>query len=142
TQVLGFMDVGFKLHDTMIWHKPNAFNFGSNLCYRQSFEYMFILSKGKPKSINIIKDVLTKSTNKIMRGGRKHANGVRDVTKDFINGKYKKRDNVWGINVGKDKVEHPATFPLKLASDHINSWSNKGDIVFDPFVGSGTTAVA
>lgn len=141
-QALDFMDVGFNLHDTMIWHKPNAFNFGSNLCYRQSFEYMFIFSKDRPKSINIIKDVLTKSPNKMMRGGRKHSNGVRDVTKDFVNGEYKKRDNVWEINVGKDKVEHPATFPLKLSSDHIISWSNEGDLVFDPFMGSGTTAVA
>lgn len=141
-QALDFMDVGFNLHDTMIWHKPNAFNFGSNLCYRQSFEYMFIFSKGRPKSINLIKDVPTKSPNKRMRGGRKHSNGVRDVTKDFVNGKYKKRDNVWGINVGKDKVKHPAIFPLKLSSDHIISWSNEGDIVFDPFMGSGTTAIA
>ena len=141
-QALKFMDVGFNLHDTMIWHKPNAFNFGSNLCYRQSFEYMFILSKGRPKNINIIKDVLTKSPNKTMRGGRKHSNGVRDVTKEFVNGKYKKRDNVWGINVGKEKVEHPAIFPEALAKDHIISWTDKGDLVFDPFMGSGTTAVA
>jgi site-specific DNA-methyltransferase (adenine-specific) len=40
----------------------------------------------------------------------------------------------------KIAFEHPATFPEKLANDHIVSWSNEGDLVYDPFMGSGTTA--
>ena len=40
----------------------------------------------------------------------------------------------------KFAYEHPAMFPESLASDHIISWSNEGDLVYDPFMGSGTTA--
>ena len=138
-QALYFKEIGFNLHDTMIWHKPNCFNFGSNNCYRNSFEYMFIFSKGTPNSINLIKDHKTKSSGKILQGARKHSNGIRDKVPDFVVGDFKKRDNVWGINVKSENNGHPAIFPEKIAEDHILSWSNEGDTVFDPFTGSGTT---
>lgn len=140
-QALYFKEVGFNLHDTMIWHKPNSFNFGSNYCYRQSFEYMFVFSKGLVKTVNLIKDMPTKLAGKVVKGARKHANGVRDTdVPDFVVEKYKKRDNVWDIQVGKEKCEHPAVFPEQLARDHIISWSNKGDLIYDPMMGSGTVA--
>lgn len=138
-QALHFQEVGFNLHDTMIWHKPNCFNFGSNNCYTQSFEYMFVFSKGKPKAINMIKDVLCKSAGQILKGARKHADGKRDEVPDFVCGEFKKRHNVWDINVSSNTNGHPAVFPEQLAEDHILSWSNEGDLVFDPFLGSGTT---
>lgn len=141
-QALYFKEVGFNLHDTMIWHKPNCFNFGSNNCYRNSFEYMFVLSKGTPKGVNLIKDIPTKSFGKTLKGARKHPNGVRDNVPDFVVGKYKKRDNVWGINVSSNNNGHPAVFPLKLAQDQIVTWSNEGSVILDPFMGSGTTGVA
>lgn len=50
------------------------------------------------------------------------------------------RQNVWPTHVGGGDGKHPAPFPEALASDHILSWSNEGDIVLDPFSGSGTTA--
>ena len=37
--------------------------------------------------------------------------------------------------------KHPATFPEQLAKDHILSWSNEGNLILDPFIGSGTSAV-
>ena len=53
---------------------------------------------------------------------------------------------MWSIPVGgghstKDKIayKHPAIFPEKVVEDHIISWSNEGDVVLDPFAGSGTT---
>ena len=46
------------------------------------------------------------------------------------------------IAVAKNKTKHPAVFPEQLVIDHILSWSNEGDIVLDPFMGSGTTALA
>ena len=141
-QALYFKDVGFNLHDTMIWFKPNCFNFGSNNCYKQSFEYMFIFSKGKPKTINLIKDIKAKEAGKKLKGARKHADGQRDIAPDFICSDYKRRFKVWGINVQSQTYGHPAVFPEQLAKDHIISWSNEGDIVLDPFMGSGTTAVA
>ena len=141
-QALYFKEIGFNLHDTMIWHKPNCFNFGSNDCYRQSFEYMFVFTKGRIKTKNLIKDVPAKMAGKSVRGARKHADGSRDTdVPDFIVGSYKKRDNVWDIMVAQDKgSNHPAIFPEELAHDHIISWSNKGDVVYDPFMGSGTVA--
>ena len=141
-QILHFKEIGLNLHDTMIWHKPNCFNFGSNNCYTQSFEYMFILSKSKPKTINLLKDIPCKNANKVMKGARKHSDGTRDKVPDFICKEYKKRHNVWDINVSNNSFGHPAVFPLQLAKDHILSWSNEGDLVLDPFMGSGTTGVA
>lgn len=138
-QALFFKELGFNLHDTMIWFKPNCFNFGSNNCYKQSFEYMFILSKGKPKSINLIKDIKAVSAGQIQKGARKHANGERDSVPDFICGEYKRRFNVWSINVQSINYGHPAVFPEQLAKDHILSWSNENDTVLDCFMGSGTT---
>ncbi|HKM13722.1 MAG TPA: site-specific DNA-methyltransferase [Candidatus Methanomethylophilaceae archaeon] len=141
-QALYFKEIGFNLHDTMIWHKPNSFNFGSNACYRQSFEYMFVLSKGKIKTVNLIKDVPTKMAGKTVKGARKHSNGERDTdVPDFVVPKTKKRDNVWGVLVAQGRnYNHPAVFPEELVSDHIISWSNPGDLIYDPFMGSGTTA--
>lgn len=140
-QALYFKDIGFRLFDTMIWHKPNSFNFGSNDCYRQSFEYMFVLTKGKIGTHNLIKDVPAKLAGKTVRGGRKHVDGSRDIVADFVVQPYKKRDNVWDIPVAQEHgLGHPAVFPEALARDHILTWSNEGDTVYDPFMGSGTVA--
>lgn len=142
-QTLRFIESGFNLHDTMIWHKSNAFNFGSNDCYRQSFEYMFVFSKGRPKTINLINDLPAVMAGKIARGARKHPDGSRDQLAEFEVPSYKKRDNVWLVSTTSGKsLGHPATFPLTLALDHIISWSNEGDLVYDPFMGSGTTGLA
>lgn len=141
-QALYFKEIGFNLHDTMIWYKPNCFNFGSNNCYTQSFEYMFIFSKGKPKTINLIKDIPCKSAGKILKGARKHADGKRDKVPDFKCGEFKKRHNVWEINTASNTHGHPAVFPKKLAEGHILSWSNEEDLILDCFMGSGTTGAA
>jgi site-specific DNA-methyltransferase (adenine-specific) len=142
-QALYFKEIGFNLHDTMIWHKSNVFNFGSNACYRQSFEYMFVFSKGKPKAGSLIKDVPSALAGKQVKGARKHVDGSRDEVPGFIVGEFKKRDNVWKMpTTSGSSLGHPATFPLQLAMDHIASWSNEGDVVYDPFMGSGTSGLA
>lgn len=141
-QALWFKECGFDLHDTMIWFKPNCFNFGSNNCYKQSFEYMFVFSKGKPKTINLIKDIPAKNAGKVQKGARKHADGSRDVVPEFVCADFKRRYNVWSTNVESKNHGHPAVFPEQLATDHILSWSKEGDTVLDPFMGSGTTGVA
>jgi len=138
-QALYFKEVGFNLHDTMIWRKTNPFNFGSNNCYIQSFEYMFIFSKGKPGAINFIQDRKIKS-DKPFKAVSKDKNNNRFESGKIINPKdYSKRYNVWDIPCATTKREHPAIFPEKLAADHIKSWSNPGDIVLDPMCGSGIT---
>jgi DNA modification methylase len=131
-QALYFKEIGFNLHDTMIYSKTGMKN-PSNDRYHQTFEYMFVFSKGKPKSFNPLKDRKNKYVG--VHGGEK---SFRD--------EYGMRFNVWqyangGNNTSKDDVySHPAVFPEALANDHIISWSNEGDVIYDPFMGSGTTA--
>ena len=141
------MELGFNLHDTMIWKKKNPFNFGSNNCYIQSFEYMFILSKGKPKSINFIRDRInsTVSEGQTTKMSRRTRNGdfmETESNKFSTLSKLGKRHNVWDENSSSAYKEHTATFPIRLAQDHILSWSNENDLILDPFMGSGTTGVA
>lgn len=140
-QALYFKEIGFNLHDTMIYQVPGTGAKGSNLAYWQVFEYMFVLSKGSPKTVNRLKDKRNKragsSTNgKNAVGTRAHRFGGTIVDE------YGYRDNVWIIlpgNNGDDQTNHPAPFPEDLARDHILSWSNPGDTVLDPMCGSGTT---
>ena len=139
-QALYFKDIGFNLYDTMIWEKPSPAA-PTHERYYDVFEYMFIFSKGKPKALNLLEDRKNKSTGikskketRSCREDRKIKNETRIVKE------YSRRFNVWHISRGKNTTNHPAVFPEKLAEDHILSWSNDGDVVLDPFMGSGTTA--
>jgi site-specific DNA-methyltransferase (adenine-specific) len=141
-QALFFINCGFKLHDTMIWYK-DTFSFPDNTRYRNSFEYMFIFSKGKPKKINLIKDRKNKWAGCKVHGTSRNING--ETFRKSNHNKTKVKDvgvrfNVWELSTEKkNRTTHPAPFPEKLAKDHIISWSKKGDLIFDPFAGSGTT---
>lgn len=144
-QALYLMDCGFNLHDTMIWRKPNAGSVGALNRYENVFEYMFVFSKGKPKTANIIKDRKNKRCGELQHGSIRQKDGsVRKTTgygKREI-AEYGRRHNVWDVVPCKSRKErfgHPAPFPEQLANDHIISWSNDGDTVLDPFMGSGTT---
>ncbi len=141
-QALYFKSCGFKLYDTMIWEKPSPAA-PTEQRYYDVFEYMFVFSKGKPKTINLIADrknissgTVSNKETRSCREDRKYAGGKRTV-KEFS-----RRFNVWKISRGVNKTAHPAVFPLQLASDHILSWSAQGDLVLGPFAGSGTTAAA
>ena len=144
-QALYFKDIiGFNLHDTMIYKKNGTGACGSNLCYWQAFEYMFVLTKGKPKTVNRLGNGKPRTKGGV-KPGRLTKDGKQKIeVRSDAEGKEQIRDNVWTYNVGfasgDDKVKHPAKFPEKLAQDHILSWSNEGDVVLDPFMGSGTTA--
>ncbi len=138
-QALYFKEIGFNLHDTMIYEKAQAC-FGSNLCYLQSFEYMFVLSKGRPKTINFLRDrpnVRSGREKMAKQGLSVDGKKAERVYKDMK--KMGKRKNIWRYGVGGGSTGHPAVFPEQLAQDHILSWSNPGDIVLDPMCGSGTT---
>lgn len=143
-QALHFMELGFNLHDTMIWNK-GSFAFPAKGRYHQVFEYMFVFSKGTPKTFNPIKDRENKYVGTRGASGRK-TNGERNTGKSEVREQWGQRFNIWNYPIGgghsaSDKIafEHPAIFPEKLAEDHIVSWSNENDTVFDPFMGSGTT---
>ena len=140
-QSLWAMDCGFRLHDTMIWVKPNPIPRTHNR-YEQAFEYMFVLSKGKPAVWSPVK-VSSKLAGKPRSGTMQHdASGVRAPKhKGGAYADLKVPANVW-VAAGESKTSHPAPFPERIAHDHIISWSNEGDAVLDPFMGSGTTGVA
>jgi DNA modification methylase len=151
-QALKFMEFGFKLHDTMIYEK-NTSSFPAKRNgnrYTQIFEYMFVFCKDKIKNVNLICDKPNKwaghtnwgkNTTRLKNGELQETSDIKPVP-DFS-----PRNNIWKYNVGKgfnskdkESHEHPAIFPEQLAEDHIISWSNEGDIVLDPFSGSGTTS--
>ena len=148
-QALHAMECGFRLHDTMIWRKPNFANPAATR-YHQVFEYMFVWSKGKPKVFNGIKDRQNKHAGKIGSYGANtvtQADGSKLTRSKKINADFGMRHNVWAAKTAGQTGEakkhgHPAMFPEGLARDHIISWSNEGDTVLDPFLGSGTTGVA
>lgn len=142
-QCIYFQEIGFNVHDIMIYRKKNTPFMRSN-AYTNCYEFMFVLSKGKPNTFNPLK------TKTVRQGFEKL---VYNKKSDGINTKVigelkeeKTLTNIWDYAVGlggstNDKIafQHTAIFPEKLAHDHILSWSNEGDIVFDPMCGSGTT---
>jgi DNA modification methylase len=140
---LYFKEVGFNLHDTMIWNKGGFTAVGAIVSrYAPVFEYMFILSKGTPKTFNPIKDRYNKHEGVKLHGNMRQKDGTTKPVSNpgKIYNKYGIRFNIWNIHPQKHFVEHPAPFPEQLADDHIRSWSDEGEVVFDPFLGSGTTA--
>jgi DNA modification methylase len=143
-QALFSIECGFNLHDTMIWDKGGFSAVGSlKVRYAPVFEYMFIFSKGRPKTFNPIKDRKNINGGKNASGTIRQKDGsTKPMSKSMIIGEYGQRFNIWGLPPHRQKGGHPAPFPLRLAEDHIKSWSNEGDTVFDPFLGSGTTGVA
>ena len=144
-QALFFMECGFRLHDTMIYRKVNPIPQNHNR-YEQCYEYMFCLSKGKPKTFNPIMVKSVHGGEDMNWGGRKtlmddaqcrrhRGDEVRTVKET------KQHDNIFDYTIGGEVTGHPAVFPKLLARDQINSWSNEKDVVLDPFMGSGTTAI-
>lgn len=147
-QTLYFKDIGLNLHDTMIWNK-NCCTFPETVRYYPCFEYMFILSKGKPKSVHLIDDKINVAKNTKVHGKSRQIDGSLTYMSGFLNNRKIKengvRFNVWNLsncNSNTERTSHPAQFPIHLASDHIISWSDENDLVFDPFMGSGTTGIA
>ena len=137
-QALFFKEVGFRLHDTMIYRKDTpTWNITSKR-YRQNFEYMFVLSKGKIATFNPIEDHKVKNLKPRMC--KSNRNGIPKYELYTPKKEYTCRGNIWEYAVGGKSINHPAVFPERLAEDHIISWSNVGDTVYDPFMGSGTTA--
>ena len=142
-QGIRFQKLGFQMHDVMIYRKKNTPFMRSN-AYTNAFEFMFVLSKGSPKTFNPLKEPTVRSGYEMV---------VHNKGPDAVNNKVlkelkkeKTRTNIWAYAVGmggttRDKVafKHPAVFPEKLADDHIRSWTEPGDLVFDPMCGSGTT---
>ena len=146
-QALHFKEIGFNIHDTMIWKKISLVYCETR--YIPEFEYMFVLSKGKPKTANLLCDRKNRTCGRKATGSKREADGTTRILHSAKHGKitreYGQRTNIWEIppcNSNKERTGHPAQFPEQLANDHIISWSNDGDTVLDCFMGSGTTGVA
>ena len=142
-QALHFKRLGLNLHDTMIWNKAEM-NFPDTTRYYQSWEYMLILSNGAPRACNLLADRENKAFGRLRIGTDRNQDGT---TRDSYTKPVKEtglRMNLWDVTPEKSAMrqDHPAMFPQRLASDHIATWSNPGDLVLDPFSGSGTTAKA
>lgn len=154
-QALAFQSLGLRIHDTMIyrkkgWPKPDMTR------YQPCFEYMMIFSKGRPAKIHLIKDRPNKCAGRVKKaeGYMKRAVDGSLIpmfrsTKVHITEEYGYRSNIWEYNTGHKNTahdpfwtQHPSVYPLALARDHIRSWSDPGDVVLDPFMGSGQTAIA
>ena len=145
-QALYFKDeCGLQLYDTMLYMKANPIP-QTQRRYEQVFEYMFVLSKGNPATFNPIME-------RCKRAGQPQQWG-RSINTDERTVKYLREDdvqltretkihgNAFTYAIGGNPTGHPAVFPEKLALDQVYSWSNEGDVVLDPFMGSGTTAIA
>ena len=148
-QALYFKEIGFNIHDTMIFQKTNPIPQIYRKRYNGIFEYMFVFSKGKVKTHNPIKidclhaglELNGTTYKNYSKGEQKRGKMAKPVKKQKIKG------NIWEYVVGKKKEDqsakgHPAPFLCALAIDHINSWTNEGDVVLDPMNGSGTSCVS
>ncbi len=150
-QALYFIDMGFLLHEEIIYQK-NGFSHPSSNRYHQVWEHMFIFSKGKPKTFNGIKDRKNKYAGQTSWGKNtfRQKDGTLIERQRKTISEYGLRYNIWKYNTGgcgqsstsKIAKKHPATFPDRLAEDHVISWSNLGDLVLDPMCGSSTVGVA
>ena len=149
-QALFFKEIGFNLYDTMFYEKASRIPTEGR--YYNTVEYMFILSKGKPKALNFIVDHKN-STEGQSRIKDKCINKGKNEKKEgqyLVTGEFSRRSNVWRYGTGRPtdltkilnetRLKHPAIAPEKLVADHIVSWSNENDLIYDPFMGSGTTA--
>lgn len=153
-QALGFKSAGWNLWDTMIWKKPNPTPSDGRIPrYVQSFEYMFVLTKGRPKTFNGLQ-VPTKNAGQLVsvrandypsrrENGNKSFERVKSLTRTIKGTRVAHNVVEIPVNNGAGdgfSIKHPAPFPERIAEFHISSWSNPGDLVYDPFMGSGTTA--
>lgn len=145
-QALAFKNAGWNLHDTMIYasDKPPL----NHNRYEQEFEFMFVFSKGKPKTFKpIMVECKYAGEDKTARTFRQTGDEIMETHQKTPVKSHKIKGNIWRYSTGfnkstKDKIafKHPAIFPEQLATDHITTWTNEGDLVYDCFGGSGTTA--
>ncbi len=142
-QALHAMACSLRLHDTMIYLKDNV-NFPEEVRYFSGFEYMFVFSRGAPKTFNPIKDRANKWAGTTMHGTDRQPDGslkpISGVGKEIK--PYGMRFNWWHLSNNSNQTGHPAPMPYAMADGHITSWSNEGDTVLDPFMGSGTSGLA
>lgn len=138
-------ETGLRLYDTMIWDKDSVTT-PTEGRYYAAWEYMFVFSKGRPKTLNLLCDKPNREAGRIRSDYRSRCSkeGRSKSDKVKVTPKFSRRMNIWKCNPSASKVssDHPAVMPYPLARDHVLSWTNPGDLVLDPLAGSGTTLLA
>lgn len=143
-QAIYFNQIGFNVHDTMLYKKINHLPLTQNR-YEQDFEYMFCFSKGRPNVFTPIRiackyaGTVPWGASSVFKTPDERVLVEMDVIKDT-----KIHGNIFEYRTGStenDGFDHPAPFPKGLVEDQMNTWSNEGDVVLDPFMGSGTTGI-
>ena len=136
-------ECGLNLHDTMIWEKKSYIPLSHNR-YEQCFEFMFVFAKGAPKAFNPLKSKCETAgiPHRRTKSNKEDGSAFRNRDSYTICNEFKIRKNIFEYDHPNSHIDHPAMFPEILAREHVYSWSNESDLVLDPFMGSGTTAVA
>jgi DNA modification methylase len=146
-------EFGWYLRQDIIWHKPNPMPESVRDRCTKAHEYIFLLTKNPKYYFN--NDAIrtphkrlwdeSNGGNMSAKGGHKKHNEIE--TKDSNRKSYPmpnelgaNKRSVWTVNVKPYKGAHFATFPKELIEPCVLAGSKEGDIVFDPFMGSGTTA--
>lgn len=144
---VAWVDAGWKLFECVIWRRfgvPGSHWAGR---FRVDHEYVCIFFKGaRPARFDKSSlQVRSLSAGRMMHGNRRLPDGTATPMKRSIVAEWKCPGTVWDISSqfrgDTLKAEHPATFPGKLAADLIQCFSKPGDIVLDPYSGSGTTCL-
>ena len=151
---LRFQELGLKCREKLIYERAHP-QIRSHQGYLRSYEHVFVFSKGIDSTFNPLMDRgnLVAGRTRPTDAGTGRTGDAKAQRRDrgFKVAPHGRRTDIWRYPSGlyhtaPDMPEahdvHPAMMPLKLAQDLIRSYSNEGDLVLDPFVGSGTTAVA
>jgi DNA modification methylase len=142
-QALHFQQIGLNLTDTMVYQKQNYLPQSAPGRYDQAWEYCFVICKGAPKAANMLKDRRNAKAGQTYKtGGGRMKNGETAELVTITAQEMGLRNNVWSYPVGGYDNGHPAPMPEAMAQDCVATWSNPGDVVLDPFAGSGTTLKA
>ncbi len=144
-QALHFQEAGFRIHDILIMARSGGRWCGGN---RYGIvEFAFVFSKGRPRSVHLIRDrdnkhagLLRRFKARMLDGRLRYAPRAKPVAVKGVRGP------VWECHAGFQKTTrdryayvHPALMPEDMARDLIVSWSRPGDLVFDPMAGAATT---
>lgn len=140
---------GWYLRQDIIWHKPNPMPESVRDRCTKAHEYIFLLSKSEryffdseamkePVSASTVSRLAQDVENQ--RGSNRVPGKTNGPMKAVGNGETRNRRSVWTIATRPYKGAHFATFPPALIEPCILAGSRAGDIVLDPFMGSGTTA--
>ena len=136
---------GWYLRQDIIWHKPNPMPESVKDRCTKSHEYIFLLSKNKNYYYNneAIKEPAKDWGTRNRTKGKYHNEGTGLQPHSGLTKSYPKKNkrSVWSVTTKPFKGAHFAVFPPELIEPCIKAGSEVGDIILDPFMGSGTTAM-